>query len=308
MTINEFIEELIQKKIEISFSMGKLRYSGPEEYITPELIDNLKKYKGRLLKHFWPKEYSNMMPINTEGNKIPLFLVHSDHGNYTISDYFGSDQPVYGFFHPGSNGGKIIYKNIKEMANAYLNQILSLRPSGPYYLSGFSFGGVLAFEMAVQLQKLGQDVPFLVLIDAISPLAHESIKWNSNFFKLIRSNILSPIKIKIELHVKLSICKLCFLFNQPIPVKWHQFYRWETYKMLSKKYKPDKFKGDILLFKTSENTSTFEYLGWETLADEIKMFTLEAGHLTIFKNKKSIDVLQIELEKLLNHINKSYRE
>jgi aspartate racemase len=268
----------------------------------------MKKYKGKLIKHFWPEEYTNMMPINTEGDKIPLFLVHSDHGNYTISDYFGPDQPVYGFFHPGSNGEKIIFKNIKEMATTYLNQILSLRPSGPYYLSGFSFGGVLAFEMAVQLQKSGHEVPFLVLIDAFSPLAREPIKWNGNYFRLIKGNILSPVKMKIELHVKLSICKIYFLFNQPVPVKWRQFYRWETYGMLSQKYNPEKFKGEILLFKTLKNPSSYEYLGWETLVDDIKMFPLEAGHLTIFKNKKSVDVLQTELEKLLKHVNELYKE
>ena len=282
MIISDFIEELKQKEIEISFSAGKLKYSGPEEYITPELIENLTKYKGKLMKHFWPEEYTNMMPINTEGNKIPLFLVQSDHGNYTISDYFGPDQPVYGFFHPGSNGEKIIYKNIKKMAEAYLNQIFSLRPSGPYYLIGFSFGGVLAFEMAIQLQKSGHIVPFLVLIDSFSPLTREPIKWQSNFLKLIKNNILSPVKFR-------------------------RLYRWETYGRLAQKYKPEKFKGSILLFKTSENASSYEYLGWESLVDSLKLVTLEASHLTIFKTKKSADVLNTEIERYLQHVSELYK-
>jgi thioesterase domain-containing protein len=302
MTITDFIEELRQKEIEVFFSGGKLKYSGPEEFITPELIGNLTKFKGKLMKHFWPKEYTNMMPINTEGNKIPLFLVHSDHGNYTISDYFGIDQPVYGFFHPGSNGEKIIYKSISEMAKVYLNQILSLRPTGPYYLSGFSFGGVLAYEMAIQLQRSNHKVPFLVLIDSVSPLAREPIRWNGNTLKLVKKNILSPIKSEIEKHLKFLICNVYFLFNQSVPIKWRQFYRWEKYGMLAKKYRPEKFKGRILLFKTSENTSSFEYLGWETLVDEIKAVNLSAGHLTIFKNKISVDILQTELERHLKYV------
>ena len=310
MMIKDFIEELQQKEIVVSFSGGKLKYSGPEEHITPELIEKLKMYKGKLLKHFWPEEFTNMMPINTEGNKIPLFLVHSDHGNYTISDYLGPDQPVYGFFHPGSNGEKIIYKSNKEMAKEYLNQILSLRPSGPYCISGYSFGGVLAFEMAVQLQKLGHEVPFLIIIDAFSPIVRNSFKWdrNSNIFKHIRRNIVSPTKVKIENHIKLSICKIFFFFNQSAPIKWRQFYRWETYRMLARKYKPDKFKGDILLFKTISNTFSDEYLGWETLADNIKLFKIEASHLTLFKDDKSTDILHTEIEKLLKHVDKLYNK
>jgi thioesterase domain-containing protein len=250
------------------------------------------------------------MPINTEGSKIPLFLVHSDHGNYTISDYFGPDRPVYGFFHPGSKGEEIIYKSNKEMAKAYLDQILSLRPSGPYCLSGYSFGGVLAFEMAVQLQKMGHEVPFLVIIDSISPLAREPFKWkkNGNIFWQIRKNILSPVKLKIEFHVKLLICKIFFLFNQPVPVKWRQFYRWETYWLLSQKYKPEKFKGSILLFRTAKNPSSSESLGWETLADDLKMFTIDIHHLALFKDNKSADILHTEMEKLLLSVDELYKE
>ena len=194
------------------------------------------------------------------------------------------------------------------MAKEYLNQVLSLRPSGPYYLSGFSFGGVLAFEMAVQLQKLGYKVPIVVLFDTKSPLAHESIKWHGNFFELIKSNILFPFKSEMEFHVILIICKIYFLFNQPVPVKWRQFYRWKTYEKLRQKYNPEKFNGGILLFKTLENPSPFECLGWETLVDDIRLVTLEASHVTIFKNKNSVNVLQIELKKLINHFNELYKE
>ena len=84
MTLANFIEELNKKQINITFAGGKLKYSGPEENITPELIENLKGFKGRLIKHFWPKELGNLMPINPEGSKTPLFIVHGDNSNYII--------------------------------------------------------------------------------------------------------------------------------------------------------------------------------------------------------------------------------
>jgi len=186
MMLSDLIEELRQKDIEISISAGRLKYSGPDENITPELLEKLKKYKGKLIKYFWPKELSNLMPINPEGNKIPLFVVHGDNGNYIISEYLGPDQPVYGFFHPGSEGEKIPFRAVKEMAKSYLEKVISVYPTGPYYLIGYSFGGNLAFEMAIQLQMAGYKVPFLVLIDSMCPSIKDQIIWEKGLIRIIR--------------------------------------------------------------------------------------------------------------------------
>jgi thioesterase domain-containing protein len=303
MIFTDLIEELNQKEIEISFSAGKLKYNGPEENITPELIDKLKKYKGKLIKHFWPKEMGNLMPINPEGSKIPLFVVHGDNSNYIISEYFGPDQPVYGFFHPGSEGEKIPFKSAKEMAKIYLEKILLVCPAGPYYLVGYSFGGLLAFEMAVQLQKLGHKVPFLALIDAVSPLVREPMKWKGNFFRATRINILRPINKKLRNKINLLICKIYIVTNRPIPIGRRSNYLWLKYMALTRKYSPAKFDGDILLFKTKGNPSSYKLLGWETLVNNIRMVEIEGKHLEIFIGKDRIDILRTEIEKCLKYNN-----
>ena len=55
------------------------------------------------------------------------------------------------------------------MAADYLRQIRSVQPRGPYFLGGFSFGGLVAFEMAQQLRQSGQQLALLVLIDPTPP-------------------------------------------------------------------------------------------------------------------------------------------
>jgi amino acid adenylation domain-containing protein len=249
-----------------------------------------------------PDEFSNIMHFNIGGNKTPVFLVHLDNGNYIISDHLGPDQPVYGFFHPGSEGEAIRYQNVNQMAKAYLDNVLALNPAGPFYLIGFSFGGVLAFEMAVQLQKAGHEVPFLVLIDSLSPLAWKPIKWQSNFFKIMRKNILGPLRRWLEREIKLIICKSYILTKNPIPIKQRKFYIYQKYKKLTKRYKPNKFNGGILLFRANDNNSFFKYLGWETLVENVKMISLEANHTTIFDNKKSVEILQTEIKENLIHL------
>lgn len=303
MRFSDLIEELTRREIEISFSGGKLKYSGREENITPDLIDSLKKNKGKLIKHFWPKELGNLMPINPEGSRIPLFIVHGDNSNYIISEYFGPDQPVYGFFHPGSEGEKIPYRSVKVMAKAYLDKILAVYPSGPYYLIGYSFGGLLAFEMAVQLQKSGHKVPFLALIDSLSPLIKKPMKWNGNVFRGIRLNILHPINLMRRHKTKLLICNYYIIRKRPIPVGRRSNYLWLRYKALTNKYTPGKFDGDILLFKTTGNSHYPEMLGWETLADEIRIVEIDGKHLDIFKGKNRTDTICIEIEKHLISVN-----
>lgn len=302
-SIQEFIDELSQKEINVSFSGGKLKYSGPEENLTPELIENLVRYKGKLIKHFWPKELYNLMPISTEGTRKPLFVVHGDKGNYLISDKLGPDQPLYGFFHPGSEGEKIRFTSVEEMAKEYLKMVLRVCPEGPFYLIGFSFGGVLAYEMAIQLKKSGHDVPFLVIIDSISPFAKLTCSVDNAFFHKIRSDIFRPLRKKFRRFFKIFICHLYIMFNKPIPLSRRNYYMWDKYLGLTGKYSPDKFDGEILLFRTTENPSPDKYLGWDTLVNNIQMYEIEGKHLEIFTGEQRTVILQDEIAKYLAYIN-----
>jgi thioesterase domain-containing protein len=296
--LSEFLIELDKKEIDVSFSEGKIKYSGPKQYIDDEFIERLKKYKGELIKHLWPSECINLLPINTDGSKIPFILVHGGDLNYFLSEYMGKDQPFYGFFHHGFKGENFLYKNVEELAKDNINQLKKVLPKGPYFLGGFSFGGILAYEMAVQLLKLGQEVPLLALIDSTSPLAHEPFRYR-NFFKINKSNILIASAIQVLRVVKLSIC-ICFIkIHKPIPIKLRLFYIMDRYKTLIRKYQPEKINGDLLLFRASENKSSLKYLGWETLVNNIKLFDIDANHLTIQKEKKNAEIIFAEIEKYL---------
>jgi len=304
MIFSDFIEELRQKEIEITFSGGKLKYSGPDKNITPELIEKLRKFKGKLIKYFWPEELSYLMPINPEGSQIPLFVVHGDNGNYIISEYLGQDQPVYGFFHPGSEGEKIPYRSVKEMSESYIDMVRKVNPDGPFYLIGYSFGGVLAFEMAVKMQMSGYKVPFLVLIDSMCPATKDKIMWEKGLFRIIRKNFLSPARISVKRFFKLLICELYILRKIPIPADKRAFYMWIKYLKLSGRYSPPKFDGDMLLFRSTGNPFSYKTLGWKPLVNNIKIIEIDGKHLDIFIGEDRNDILRTEVQKYLNYINR----
>jgi thioesterase domain-containing protein len=65
----------------------------------------------------------------------------------------------------------MIDMSVEQMAKAYLVDVRATQPHGPYYFGGLCSGGVIAYEMAVQLEAMGQEVALVAIMDAIEPRA-----------------------------------------------------------------------------------------------------------------------------------------
>jgi thioesterase domain-containing protein len=85
-----------------------------------------------------------------------------------LARYMPADYPVYGLQAPGLDGTSPLSASLEEMAAGHVEQIRALQETGPYYLLGWSFGGVVAHEIAVQLQAAGQQV-HLIIMDGYPP-------------------------------------------------------------------------------------------------------------------------------------------
>ncbi|POY38673.1 non-ribosomal peptide synthetase [Flavobacterium alvei] len=117
------------------------------------------------------ESYSNcIVPIKPKGNKVPLFIIHGAGLNVlnfvSMSKHFDEDQPVFGIQGTGPNGYDNWYESIESMAAHYINAIEKINPDGPYALAGFSFGGIVAFEMTRQLKEKGKKVSLTALLDS----------------------------------------------------------------------------------------------------------------------------------------------
>ncbi|MFF3174658.1 amino acid adenylation domain-containing protein [Streptomyces sp. NPDC057900] len=111
-----------------------------------------------------------LLPLRESGDLAPLFCVHPAAGfpwcYAGLTSPLGADRPVYGLQARGLDGPDALPASLREMAADYLDQIRSVRPTGPYHLLGWSFGGVIAHEMAVQLEESGESVETLAILDA----------------------------------------------------------------------------------------------------------------------------------------------
>ncbi|WP_411113831.1 amino acid adenylation domain-containing protein [Streptomyces sp. 029-5] len=111
-----------------------------------------------------------LLPLRESGDRPPLFCVHPAAGiawSYAgLSGPLGTDQPVYGLQARGLDGEEVLPASVQEMAADYVDHVRSVQPTGPYQLLGWSFGGLVAHEMAVQLQLSGEEVGLLAVLDA----------------------------------------------------------------------------------------------------------------------------------------------
>jgi thioesterase domain-containing protein len=86
-----------------------------------------------------------------------------------VAAELGSDQPVFGLQSLGLDGVSAPLTRVEDIAAYFIGEVRTLQPAGPYRFAGQCMGGVIALEMAQQLQARGEQVELLVLIETWPP-------------------------------------------------------------------------------------------------------------------------------------------
>ncbi|BBZ72527.1 polyketide synthase Pks13 [Mycobacterium paraseoulense] len=98
-----------------------------------------------------------------EASRVPVFVFHPAGGSTVVYEpllnRLPPDTPMYGF--------ERVEGSIEERAAQYLPKLIEIQGDGPYILAGWSLGGVLAYACAIGLKRLGKDVRWVGLIDAV---------------------------------------------------------------------------------------------------------------------------------------------
>ncbi len=110
-----------------------------------------------------------LVRLQPAGARPPFFCVHPSGGlalcYAELARLLGPDQPLYGFQARGIDGRQPPRTSIAAMASSYIDELRSVQPSGPYIIGGWSMGGLIALEMAQQLQQQHEQVALVVLLD-----------------------------------------------------------------------------------------------------------------------------------------------
>jgi amino acid adenylation domain-containing protein len=115
------------------------------------------------------QSWAPLVPIQPEGSQPPFFCIHGVGGNVVgfrdLARHLGDDQPFYALQPQGLDGRSECLTGISEMAERYLQEIRKVQLVGPYRIGGYSFGGLVAYEMAQMLEAQGEEVALLALFD-----------------------------------------------------------------------------------------------------------------------------------------------
>ncbi|MGW3965986.1 amino acid adenylation domain-containing protein [Amycolatopsis sp. NPDC005003] len=114
--------------------------------------------------------FAPVLPIRPDGDREPLFCVHAGLGlslpYLGLVQHLDPGRPMYGLQSPNIGSGGELPVSVEDVAEEYAARIRAIQPSGPYHLLGWSFGGLLAHEIAVQLQEAGERVETLCVLDS----------------------------------------------------------------------------------------------------------------------------------------------
>ncbi|HEY7414597.1 MAG TPA: condensation domain-containing protein [Ktedonobacteraceae bacterium] len=141
------------------------------------------------------QEHTSMLPqsplvaIQPYGDTPPLFCLHPALGNvfcyYHLSRYLRPDLRIYALQDLALETEDIQYLSLEELARCYLEEMRSVQPQGPYLLCGFSLGGLIAFEIAQQLQQQGQEVALLAILDSGIPAAASKYRDDAAYLAVV---------------------------------------------------------------------------------------------------------------------------
>jgi acetoacetyl-CoA synthetase len=108
--------------------------------------------------------------LKAGNNAPPIFIAHGLGGSvidfYQLVKYIDSPQPIYGMQARGIDGVDEPFDRIEDLARFYLNAIKEIQPHGPYYLVGYSLGGLVTLEMAQCLTQVGEQIAMLVMLES----------------------------------------------------------------------------------------------------------------------------------------------
>ncbi|RMG97448.1 MAG: non-ribosomal peptide synthetase [Chloroflexi bacterium] len=266
-----------------------------------------------------PSLTRSLVPIQPAGTHPPLFCVHGGMGHVLhyrdFARNLGADYPFYALqpkYLP--DGVRSAHSQVTEMAAHYIKEIRTVQTEGPYYLAGFCFGGVIALEMAHQLQAMGHEVALLVLIEPSLPSPSlllteqaelltqrverhrqqmEALPFGQRLMYMTRSvrNRISFLQQQLDLERRRRIwqmrkmyIRLLLALKRPLSIQHRSLYYQEFVAVPAlRTYEPRPFAGTAVLFRADEEGYFDPTMGWGTLLPQLKIKGLPTTHIEILR-------------------------
>jgi acetoacetyl-CoA synthetase len=243
--------------------------------------------------------FSPFVPLKPGSQMPPILIAHGVGGRASfgkLAKHIRTAHPVYGIQARGVDGLEPPFDRIEDMVASYLDALNQLQPQSSCILIGYSFGGLIALEMAQRLSEAGKNVPLLVLVDSYPHpryLAPGQRVWL--FSKRILGHISSMRQMPIRrafsylaggLESRLPIALAHTLRPLP-PEKSRLSFAVNTSRnreadfLALRRYRPRFYRGKIKFVRPESNSYLPNHPDavWKKLAAELEVETVPGDHL-----------------------------
>ncbi|MEP1076598.1 amino acid adenylation domain-containing protein [Leptolyngbya sp. PL-A3] len=271
--------------------------------------------------HSW----TPLVPLALGGTQPPLFCIHPIFGMVLpymeLAHHLGGDRNLYGLQPLGLDGKHPPINQIEAMARYYIQAIQTIQPHGPYYLGGWSFGGLVAFEMAQQLTQAGESVALLAIFDTAAPIAANRPTPRESLTFLLKTALWSTLPFLLD-YGAIAISRLSQVLQRSRAIStqttsqsdWLSRWQWWAIARLMPEesrlrlldesaigpmlrifaansqaayhYAPQPYPQPITLFQAmgaSQHSQSDTTLGWNQLTPYVQVHTVPGNHLSMLK-------------------------
>ncbi|MBN8994945.1 MAG: hypothetical protein J0H63_09635 [Rhizobiales bacterium] len=210
-----------------------------------------------------------LVPVNAKGSGTPLFCTHGLTGTATFSRKIRKvfpDRPIYALRSPGLLPGETPFVSFTEMARRYVEEIRTVRPSGPYLIFGQCGPANVAYEVAQQLLEAGETVSGLILADP---------DFRPSRSKIVRSYYQQKGRGALRLAEQ----------NPGLSgtARWRRIVRQAMHAAMGT-YEPRPYRGKALVVVSSQHAGRMldARLGYPALIADIETVVVEGRHRDVF--------------------------
>jgi len=257
-------------------------------------------------------EDRTLIPLRSTGKHPPLFVAHHRGGDLLrygpLLEKVNPSIPLMGFEAIGLRGEADPMRSIEAMAERYVSELKQSYPDGPYYLAGFSDGGIIAYEMACQLHRSGDEIGGLVMLDPLLQEitnAQERVAPRSTLSRsaLIRTSLKNDnarmaglsLPRKLVFIVQRLFHHMNWQVYQPLKrtLQMHNILPqndWAPHKrvrnanlMAFKRYRPGDYEGDVLYIRSTDDTIVVDTTAyWQKyIKGDFNVVTFEGQHTAL---------------------------
>ena len=268
-----------------------------------------------------------LQPASAREARPAFFCVHGLGGGVidyrALSQALGTDQPFYGLLARGLDGAGPVDASIERMAAHYARTVKDFQLKGPYYLGGYCFGGIVAFEMARQMTAAGDEVALVAVIEGYAPIGEAQRNgiwrewrmagtfvrtlpyWIRDYLQL--GSMARQARNRRLLHVARKRLKrlagvavdldVTDMFDAT-PSRPAQLQAvLESHVAAARRYSPARYDGRLVLFRTAQRLlqSPSRDMGWNALSSRgVDVQMIAGSHATILQQPH----VQVLAEKL----------